>query len=84
MSSAPWRQYRLYVAGVGDNSAMHQHLLTKFLHQSSQQLASITSAQFNDVKSIADVAHALKSAARTVGAMALGGLCEQIEIAGQT
>jgi len=32
---------------------------------------------------VADVAHTLKSAARTVGALALGELCQQIETAGR-
>ena len=35
-----------------------------------------------DFSAAADVAHALKSAARTVGALYLGALCEEIETAG--
>jgi PAS domain S-box-containing protein len=68
---------------VGDNPALHQQLLTKFLQNALQQVASITqAAQSNDAKAASEVAHKLKSAARTVGAVALGELCQQIETAG--
>jgi signal transduction histidine kinase/HPt (histidine-containing phosphotransfer) domain-containing protein/ActR/RegA family two-component response regulator len=65
---------------VGDNPAMHQRLLAKFMVNGHAQVADIGSAaQVPDMGRVADVAHTLKSAARTVGAMALGDLCARIE-----
>ncbi len=70
---------------VGDNPAMHQRLLKKFLVNAQAQMVTFTAAaQASDVKTVADVAHNLKSAARTVGALALGELCQQIETAAHT
>ena len=69
---------------VGDNPAMHQRLLAKFLPNARQQVSSIEVAtQDGDVSKAADVAHTLKSAARSVGALALGELCQQIETSGR-
>ena len=69
---------------VGDNPGMHQRLLKKFLLNTQRQLAQIdTAVQTNDISTLVGVAHALKSAARTVGALALGELCQQLETAGQ-
>jgi len=69
---------------VGDNPAMQQRLLTKFLVNADAQVADIgVAAQTPDIGRMADVAHTLKSAARTVGALALGELCQQIETAGR-
>ena len=70
---------------VGDNPALQQRLLAKFLVNAHAQVASIQAASdCGDLKRAADVAHTLKSAARTVGAMALGALCQQIEGAGRS
>ena len=69
---------------VGDNPAMHQRLLGKFLVNAQKQVDEIMrAAAANDTKTMADVAHALKSAARSVGALALGELCQQLEAAGR-
>jgi two-component system sensor histidine kinase/response regulator len=38
----------------------------------------------NDTTTITGVAHTLKSAARSVGALALGELCQRLETAGTT
>jgi HPt (histidine-containing phosphotransfer) domain-containing protein len=71
-------------AVVGDNPGMHQRLLAKFLVNAHRQLAQIQSAVATaQIDQIASVAHTLKSAARTVGAMALGELCQQIEASGR-
>jgi len=43
----------------------------------------LAAAQNGDTPSLTSLAHTLKSAARTVGALALGELCQQIEQAGQ-
>ena len=65
---------------VGSNLAMQQRLLGKFLVSARVQVASMTRAGLaQDLPALAELAHALKSASRTVGAMALGDLCEQLE-----
>ena len=68
---------------IGDNLALQQRLLSRFLVTAKEQLA----AMLRDVENAApqalgDKAHALKSAARSVGALMLGELCEAIETAG--
>lgn len=69
---------------VGDHPAMHRRLLDKFLLGSEEQLAAITAAvAAGDLASAATVAHKMKSAARTIGAMRLGRLCQDLEIAGR-
>ena len=68
---------------VGDNPAMHRHLLEQFLVSAEKQVAAIVlSIDAGEFSAAADVAHALKSASRMVGALQLGELCEQIETAG--
>jgi len=69
---------------VGDNPALHQRLLTKFQAKSNDQIQEIqTAVDLCDGTRIADQAHILKSAARTVGALALGDLCQKLETAGR-
>ena len=69
---------------VGENPGMHRRLLEKFLVNGRQQVSSIEAAtQGGAVHKAADVAHSLKSAARSVGALALGDLCQQIETSGR-
>ena len=68
---------------VGDNPAMHRRLLEKFVHNATTQVAAMgAAAAAGDTASVAGVAHTLKSAARTVGAMALGELSQAMETAG--
>jgi HPt (histidine-containing phosphotransfer) domain-containing protein len=65
---------------IGDNPPVHHRLLTKFLAQSQTQLATIRDAMAScDLNQVRDVAHALKSSARTVGALSLGEQCQQLE-----
>ena len=67
---------------VGDNPEMHQRLLAKFLQNTKAQITVIQdAAQAGNLQSLADETHALKSAARTVGAFTLGVLCQNIETA---
>jgi CheY-like chemotaxis protein len=74
---------RTLVQIVGVNPALHQRLLDKFLLNGNRQIATLIAAHDNgDTKTIIIVAHTLKSASRTVGAMALGELCQQLESAG--
>jgi two-component system sensor histidine kinase/response regulator len=69
---------------VGDNPAMHKRLLDKFLLTAQQQVTDILAACVaDDAPTVAAVAHPLKSAARTVGALALGELCQALEAAGR-
>ena len=62
---------------VGDKPELHQRLLAKFLINAQERINSMLTA--NEVAAIKQAAHALKSAARTVGAMQLGELCQEIE-----
>jgi CheY-like chemotaxis protein len=65
---------------VGNNPPMHRRLLEKFLVSARDQVERIGTASANeDAETAGRVAHALKSAARTVGALQLGSLCEQLE-----
>ncbi len=69
---------------AGDNPAMHQRLLEKFILNAQQQVVAIgAAAAAGQTSGMADVAHMLKSSARTVGALALGELCQQLETAGR-
>jgi CheY-like chemotaxis protein/HPt (histidine-containing phosphotransfer) domain-containing protein len=68
---------------VGNNLGLHRRLLEKFLVNAHQQVTHIEAATLvGDNHEAADVAHALKSAARSVGALAMGEVCQQIETAG--
>ena len=69
---------------VGDNPAIHKRLLEKFLVNTEKQVTEITTAAAaSDTAAVASVAHALKSAARSVGALRLGELCQSLEAAGR-
>lgn len=69
---------------VGDNPARNHRLLEKFLHSAQEQVSAIsTAALTGESGMVADIAHKLKSAARTVGAIQLGELCQQLETAGR-
>ena len=68
---------------VGDNREMHERLLKKFLANAERQVPGICEAlSVCEVKKAVALAHTLKSAARSVGALALGELCQHIETAG--
>ncbi|OGB35059.1 MAG: hypothetical protein A3F78_19070 [Burkholderiales bacterium RIFCSPLOWO2_12_FULL_61_40] len=69
---------------VGDNPAMHRRLLEKFLANAHTQVAAMGSAATaGEPAKLTEVAHTLKSAARSVGALALGELCQALETAGR-
>jgi PAS domain S-box-containing protein len=69
---------------VGDNPAIHRRLLEKFLANANRQVLEIgTVLAARKFKEVAALAHMLKSAARSVGALALGELCQQIEATGR-
>ena len=65
---------------IGKNPAMHQRLLQKFMTGAHQQCSQIEAALTEgDLVTLTQVAHTLKSAARSVGALALGEICQAIE-----
>ncbi len=67
---------------IGDNPAMHQRLLHTFLTHAQLQMTALGQAdQSRDSTQLSSIAHTLKSAARSVGALALGELCQQLEMA---
>jgi CheY-like chemotaxis protein/HPt (histidine-containing phosphotransfer) domain-containing protein len=67
---------------VGNNLVMQRRLLEKFLGNASHQVATIAAAvAAADLATMVTVAHNLKSAARTVGAMQLGETCQGLETA---
>jgi CheY-like chemotaxis protein/HPt (histidine-containing phosphotransfer) domain-containing protein len=69
---------------VGDNPSMHRRLLDKFMFNSEKQVAELINAvAAGQAIVIMEVAHKLKSAARTVGAMQFGELCHDLENAGR-
>ena len=69
---------------VGDNQHLQQQLLNRFLATAQQQIAGMAQAAAqNDWPALGKMAHTLKSAARTVGAMLLGEVCQQLEVAGR-
>ncbi len=68
---------------VGDNPGMHRRLLDKFLINAEKQVADILAAvAAGDTGTLTSIAHTLKSAARSVGAFALGEVCQNLEAAG--
>jgi PAS domain S-box-containing protein len=68
---------------VGDNQVMHRRLLEKFLQTAPEKVDAIGVAIAAGICSeVARLAHPLKSAARSVGALAFGELCQQLETAG--
>jgi CheY-like chemotaxis protein len=68
---------------VGDDAALQQDLLDRFVRNIVTQIASLSQALARaELQEAADQAHSMKSSARMVGAMLLGALCEDIEAAG--
>ncbi len=68
---------------LGDKPAMHRRILEKFVPSASKLAAGIVTAMSSEQTGMAaDLAHQLKSAARMVGALQLGNLCEELEEAG--
>jgi CheY-like chemotaxis protein/HPt (histidine-containing phosphotransfer) domain-containing protein len=69
-------------AYVGDDPALQRELLALFLSSAKSQAAELRSAA--DALGAAAIAHKLKSSSRSVGALALGDLCAELERAGRT
>ncbi len=68
---------------VGGDRATVRTVLADFLRVASVQAAEIEAAAANDPMRAAVAAHKLKSAARSVGALALGERCAELERAGR-
>jgi HPt (histidine-containing phosphotransfer) domain-containing protein len=67
---------------VGNNPDARQRLLDKFLTNATVQMAQIQAAMHaGDCPVMVSVAHPLKSAARTVGALQMGEACQALEAA---
>jgi len=65
---------------IGPNPKSHKRLLLRFLQMSQGQCEDLTQAGAQaDLARLKQVAHTLKSAARSVGAMQLGELCQTLE-----
>ena len=70
---------------VGNKPAMQRRLLEKFQIIAPGQVAHIATALANqNVKAAGALAHALKSSARTVGALQLGEICQALETASES
>ena len=68
---------------VGDDPVLQRRLLDRFLHNAQSQVSELcSSAAQGRIDAATDIAHALKSSSRMVGALMLGDLCEGIESAG--
>jgi HPt (histidine-containing phosphotransfer) domain-containing protein len=72
---------------IGDSVTVRHRVLGKFLknsQESVEQMAALVNGHSGNIATaLADAAHKLKSGARTVGALALGELCQQMEAAGR-
>ncbi len=69
---------------VGDDPDMLADLLHEFLRNAEVQTKAIAAAaSLGDTDAMAGDAHTLKSAARSVGALALGDLCQRLETTGR-
>ncbi len=69
---------------VGDNPALHKRLIIKYISKAQDEIAAIrVVSNQQDIAAIANLAHTLKSASRSIGALELGELCEKIERAGR-
>ena len=67
---------------VGNNPDTHRRLLDMFLNSSHEQVSQLLQAiKLRDLKAVGQIAHKLKSGARSLGAMQLGELCEKLEVA---
>ncbi len=70
---------------IGDDDAAVRELLADFLASARAHAKDLHQAlQVNDVARVGAIAHKLKSAARSVGALVVGDICAELEAAGQT
>ncbi|MGI9302181.1 MAG: ATP-binding protein [Gammaproteobacteria bacterium] len=68
----------------GDDDATHREILKDFVDSTPSYIQSIhTALNQKSATEVASLAHAFKSAARTVGARELADLCQNLEYAGK-
>jgi len=71
--------------GVGNYPTIHRRLISQFLANAQAQLARMGASVVQErYLEAAEEAHKLKSAAKTVGALRFGDLCDQLEQAGRS
>lgn len=69
---------------VGDDAEVVRELLGEFVTGAREQAAALrAAASIGDGAGVAAIAHRFKSASRSMGALALGELCAELESAGQ-
>jgi HPt (histidine-containing phosphotransfer) domain-containing protein len=79
-----WDQ-SVMMALVGDTPQVYRHLLERFLEGGQRQVNDMLGATGQAHRdSIASIGHTFKSAARSVGAMKLGEVCESLETSAHT
>jgi len=72
------------VALVGNNPPTLARLLQKYLLNAREQASDIQRLlATNELAALGQVAHTLKSASRSTGALGLGALCQALELAGK-
>lgn len=68
---------------IGNNLNLQKRLLSKFIAKGDDEVAAIAAAiDSSDSAKVKMLAHTMKSASRSVGAMALGEACQKMETAG--
>ena len=69
----------------GDDDETFREILGDFVDPATANVKEITDAvEAGDAAGVGSAAHKLKSSSRSVGAIQLGELCEQLEIAGKS
>ncbi|MBC3881497.1 PAS domain S-box protein [Undibacterium sp. LX40W] len=69
---------------IGNNINLQKRLLTKFIAKGDDEVAAIkTAIEAKDPGKVKMLAHTMKSASRSVGALALGEACQEMEAAGR-
>ena len=83
-SDTPVWDAQVLPKAMGNFPTIHRRLIARFLTSAPEQLShlemAVDQARYLDA---AEEAHKLKSAARTVGALRFGELCDQLESAGR-
>jgi signal transduction histidine kinase/CheY-like chemotaxis protein/HPt (histidine-containing phosphotransfer) domain-containing protein len=69
---------------VGDDPVLHRNLLKQFVAPAKRDIETIHAAMAeHNIGAAAQLAHKLKSAARTIGAHELADICATLELAGK-
>jgi CheY-like chemotaxis protein/HPt (histidine-containing phosphotransfer) domain-containing protein len=83
--AAPLVDVKVLEGSIGDDPKMVRELLGGYRSSSGRLAMELRSAQaIEDIRQVGGIAHQLKSVARTVGALALGDLCAELENACRT